>query len=119
MHALYLDRSRDARPLPRRLTGHVAHPFAPFNLILVLFSFVFVGRDLVASRRPQHIVFGRRRLKLIVRRDEQIAKLVGLANREIGVRVGFPRFFGQLVGDQFLWLILFWFSWDSNWFGLR
>jgi len=23
---LYLDRSRDARPLPRGLTGHVAHP---------------------------------------------------------------------------------------------
>jgi hypothetical protein len=46
-------------------------PFAPFNLILVLFSFVFVCRDLVASSRRQHIVFGRRRLKLIVRRDEQ------------------------------------------------
>jgi hypothetical protein len=46
-------------------------PFAPFNFILVLFSFVFVCRDLVASRRRQHIVFGRRRLKLIVRRDEQ------------------------------------------------
>ena len=26
LHALYLDRSRDARPLPRGLTGHVAHP---------------------------------------------------------------------------------------------
>ena len=24
--AFYLDRSRDARPLPRGLTGHVAHP---------------------------------------------------------------------------------------------
>jgi len=24
-----------------------------------------------------------------------------------GVRLGFPRFFGQLVGDQFLWFILF------------
>src|SRR5882724_10903299 len=24
--ALYLDRSRDARPLPRGFTGHVAHP---------------------------------------------------------------------------------------------
>jgi hypothetical protein len=24
--ALYLDRSRDARPLPRGLTGHVAYP---------------------------------------------------------------------------------------------
>jgi len=24
--ALYFDRSRDARPLPRGLTGHVAHP---------------------------------------------------------------------------------------------
>jgi hypothetical protein len=24
--ALYLDRSRDAQPLPRALTGHVAHP---------------------------------------------------------------------------------------------
>jgi hypothetical protein len=46
-------------------------PFTPFNLILVVFSFVFVCRDLVASRRRQHIVFGRRRLKLIVRRDEQ------------------------------------------------
>jgi hypothetical protein len=42
-----------------------------FDFILVLFSFVFVGRDLVASRRRQHVVFGRRRLKLIVRRDEQ------------------------------------------------
>ena len=29
-HALYLDRSRDARPLPRGLTAHVAHPLAPF-----------------------------------------------------------------------------------------
>ena len=26
LHALYLDRSRDARPLPRGFTGHVAHP---------------------------------------------------------------------------------------------
>ena len=26
MQALYLDRSLDARPLPRGLTGHVAHP---------------------------------------------------------------------------------------------
>jgi hypothetical protein len=42
-----------------------------FDFILVLFSFVFVCRDLVASRRRQDIVFGRRRLKLIVRRDEQ------------------------------------------------
>jgi hypothetical protein len=42
-----------------------------FDFVLVLFSFVFVCRDLVASRRRQHIVFGRRRLKLIDRRDEQ------------------------------------------------
>jgi hypothetical protein len=42
-----------------------------FDFMLVLFSFVFVCRDLVASRRRQHIVFARRRLKLIVRRDEQ------------------------------------------------
>jgi hypothetical protein len=42
-----------------------------FDFILVLFSFVFVCRDLVASRRRQHIVFGRQRLKLIVRRDER------------------------------------------------
>ena len=42
-----------------------------FDFILVLFLFVFVCRDLVASRRRQYIVFGRRRLKLIVRRDEQ------------------------------------------------
>jgi len=26
LHALYLDRSRDARPLPRGFTGHLAHP---------------------------------------------------------------------------------------------
>ena len=26
LHALYLDRSRDARPLPHGLTGHVARP---------------------------------------------------------------------------------------------
>ena len=39
--------------------------------ILVLLSFVFVCRDLVASRRRQHILYSRRRLKLIVRRDEQ------------------------------------------------
>jgi hypothetical protein len=38
-------------------------PFAPFNFILALFSFVFVCRDLVASRRRQHIVFGRWRLE--------------------------------------------------------
>ena len=50
-----------------------------FDFILVLFSFVFVCRDLVASRRRRHIVFGRRRLKLIVRRDEQDrkARLIG------------------------------------------
>ena len=30
--------------------------------------------------------------------------------------LGFPRFFGQLVRDQFLW---FWFSWDSKVIGLR
>jgi len=29
-----------------------------FDFILVLFSFVFVCRDLIASRRRQHIVFG-------------------------------------------------------------
>jgi len=40
-----------------------------FDFILVLFSFVFVCRDLVASRRRQHIFFGGRRLKLIVRRE--------------------------------------------------
>ena len=61
-------------------------PFAPFNLILVLFSFVFVCRDLVASRRRQHIVFGRRRLKLIVRRDEQDREA-----RRVGVRTCFWR----------------------------
>ena len=48
-----------------------------FDFILVLFSFVFVCRDLVASRRRQHIVFGRRRLKLAAM--NRIAKLVGLA----------------------------------------
>jgi hypothetical protein len=32
-----------------------------------------------------------------------------------GVIVGFPRFFGQLVRDQFLW---FRFSWDSKTIGL-
>jgi hypothetical protein len=42
-----------------------------FDFILVLFSVVFECRDLVGSRRRQHIVFGRRRLKVIVRRDEQ------------------------------------------------
>jgi hypothetical protein len=42
----------------------------PYPRVLFL-SFVFVCRDLVASRRRQHIVFGRWRLKLIVRRDEQ------------------------------------------------
>jgi hypothetical protein len=42
-----------------------------FDFILVLFSFVFECRDLVASRGREHIVFGERRLKLIVRRDEQ------------------------------------------------
>ena len=42
-----------------------------FDFILVRFSFVFECRDLVASRGRQHIVFGRRRLKLIGRRDEQ------------------------------------------------
>ena len=54
-------------------------PFAPFDLILVLFSFVFVCCDLVASRRRQHIVFGRRRLKLMFAAINRIAKLVGLA----------------------------------------
>ena len=57
-----------------------------FDFILVLFSFVFVCRDLVASRRRQHIVFGRRRLKLIVRRDEQDRKA-----RRVGGRTCFWR----------------------------
>jgi hypothetical protein len=39
------------------------------DFILVLFSFVFVCRDLVASRRRQHIVLAEG--ELIVRRDEQ------------------------------------------------
>jgi hypothetical protein len=59
---------------------------ARFDFILVLFSFVFVCRDLVASRRRQHIVFGRRRLKLIVRRDEQDREA-----RRIGERTCFGR----------------------------
>jgi hypothetical protein len=46
-------------------------PFASFDFILVLFLFVFVCCDLVASRGRQHVVFGRRRLELVVRRDEQ------------------------------------------------
>lgn len=57
-----------------------------FDFILVLFSFVFVCRDLVASRRRQQIVFGRRRLKLIVRRDEQDREA-----RRVGGRTGFWR----------------------------
>jgi len=56
-------------------------PLAPFNLILVLFSFGFVCRDLVASRRRQHIVFGRRRLKLIVHRDEQDREALRVGGR--------------------------------------
>jgi hypothetical protein len=36
--ALYLDLSRDARPLPRGLTGHVAHPK---RSILPYYSFSF------------------------------------------------------------------------------
>ena len=60
--------------------------FAPVDFILVLFSFVYVCRDLVASRRRQHIVFGRRRLKLIVRRDEQDREA-----RRVGERTCFWR----------------------------
>lgn len=45
-----------------------------------------VCRDLVASRRRQHIVFGRRRLKLIVRRDEQDREA-----RRVGGRTRFWR----------------------------
>jgi len=52
----------------------------------VLFSFVFVCRDLVASRRRQHVVFGRRRLNLIVRRDEQDREA-----RRVGERTFFWR----------------------------
>jgi hypothetical protein len=61
-----------------------------FDFVLVLFSFVFVCRDLVASRRRQHIVFGRRRLKLIVRRDERDreARRVGGRGKEEGSRNG-------------------------------
>ena len=42
-----------------------------FDFILVLFSFVFVCRDLIASRRRQHIVFGPTETEADVRRDEQ------------------------------------------------
>ena len=61
-----------------------------FDFLLVLFSFVFVCRDLVASRRRQHIVFGRQRLKLIVRRDEQDreARRVGRPAKEKKGRKG-------------------------------
>jgi hypothetical protein len=52
MHALYLDRSRDARPLPRGLAGHIAHPLR-FNL--VLFSFVYAAAvTLVLSAGRDH-----------------------------------------------------------------
>ncbi len=54
-------------------------PSRSIQFTLVLFSFVFVCRDLVASRRRQHIVFGRRRLKLMFAAMNRIAKLVGLA----------------------------------------
>jgi hypothetical protein len=52
----------------------------------VLLSFVFVRRDLVASRRLQHLVFGRRRLKLIVCRDERDREA-----RRVGGRTCFRR----------------------------
>jgi hypothetical protein len=61
-------------------------PLAPFDFILVLFPFVFVCRDLVASRGRQHIVFGRPRRKLIVRRDEQDREA-----RRVGGRTCFRR----------------------------
>jgi cobalamin biosynthesis protein CobD/CbiB len=57
-----------------------------FNFILALFSFVLVCRDLVASRRRQQIVFGRQRLKRIVRRDEQDCEARRVGGRTCSLR---------------------------------
>jgi hypothetical protein len=63
----------------------------PFHA-LVLFSFVFVCRDLVASCRRQRIVFGRRRLKLVVRRDEQDREARRVGEGEKGVRAKYLQY---------------------------
>jgi hypothetical protein len=53
-----------------------------FDFILVLFSLLFVCRDLVASRRRQHTVFGRRRLKLIaIDSDKLVTAAISLPKR--------------------------------------
>ncbi len=57
-----------------------------FDFVLVLFSFVFVCRDLVPSPRRQHIVFGRRRPKLIVRRDEQDREACRMGGAHCAIR---------------------------------
>ena len=52
-------------------------PLAPFVFILVLFSYVSVCRNLVASRRRERIVLGRRRLKLagVIAQSVMVEKL--------------------------------------------
>jgi hypothetical protein len=70
-----------------------------FDFILTLFTFVFVCRDLFASRRRQHIVFGRRRLKLIVRRDEQDREALSCSLFAEGSRQGHFFGFGFFTAD--------------------
>jgi hypothetical protein len=63
--ALYLDRSRDARPLPRGLTGHVAHPLRSILHRGLLGALLCTAAPLanpfgvsLAQERPRRLVIG-------------------------------------------------------------
>jgi len=55
--ALYLDPSRDARPLPRGLTGHVAHPLRSILHRGLLGGLLCAALSL-AQKRPRRPVIG-------------------------------------------------------------
>jgi len=79
--------------------------YQAFDFILVLFSSVHVCRDLLASRRRQHIVFGRRRLKLIARRDEQDREARRVGGDAVLSTVGAVRRWPEPVKDSGLLLL--------------
>src|SRR5438270_11280147 len=65
LHALYLDRSRDARPLPRGFTGHVAHPLRSILRRGLLGAALCAAAPLanpfgvsLAQERPRRLVIG-------------------------------------------------------------
>src|SRR6266853_27644 len=62
--------SRVAQACRERLTMDLVRPGEKRGTRTIFVEFL-VTNSVVASQRRQHIVFGRRRLKLIVHRDEQ------------------------------------------------